>query len=150
MGRGNECKKVAGTKFRETGRKGLPKTPVFKAIGTVQGLGKPTGWAHLSKHEPGAKLRHQMSSSAVVQKGEWQPHRFMGSQSPEPLLPGAAPSHLQQNPTGSVPRKHQLLPRSLSCWLSSSHELTASLSHIPAASLLPILKTGGFGVRAVQ
>lgn len=27
--------KETGTEFRETGRKGLPETPVIKAIGTV-------------------------------------------------------------------------------------------------------------------
>lgn len=62
--------KEVGTEFRETGRKGLPKPPDFEAIGTVQGLGKQTGWAHLSKHEPSAKLGHQMSSSGRIQEGK--------------------------------------------------------------------------------
>lgn len=60
--------KVIDTKFRETGRKGLPKTPVIEGIGRVQGLGKRTGWVHLSKQESSAELRHQMSSSGIVQE----------------------------------------------------------------------------------
>lgn len=81
---------------------------ISKAIGTTQGLGKPTGWAHLSRCEASTMPRQQMGSSGMSRKANDIPTR---SHSPESCALGLSLLTYSKTPACRMPMKHRLVPR---------------------------------------